>query len=269
MNKPPFKVIAVDMDGTFLDDQKQYNRQLFEQVLDKCDQQDVRFVVATGDPLPVIYNYFKEYGDQVTIVSENGAQISRGEHHILTKTLDRPLVSRLIAYLVDEMGISPVLSGTQAGYFKKQADPQALNWLHHYYVKLNFIDNWHPLPDDEFFQASFLLDDEDIPKAATELRQRFGEVLDITPSGNGSMDITQPGVNKGWALQHLLDDWDLAGENLAAFGDGGNDISMLKLAQHSFAMPNGGKAVKQVADQEAIADNNHDGVLRTILNYFD
>lgn len=267
MNQPPFKVIAVDMDGTFLNDEKQFNRDLFDQVLANCRAQGIRFVVATGDPLPLIQNYFNDYGDEVTIVSENGAQITSGQDSLMVKTLDKPLVARLMIYLIDEMGLEPVLSGTQGGYFIKDGDKEVYNHLKLYYTKSSFVDSWLPLPDDEFFQASFLLADEDVPQAAAELRQHFGDVLDITPSGNGSMDITQPGINKGWALQHLLDQWGLSGQDLAAFGDGGNDISMLKLAGHSFAMPNASQAVKEVADQEAVTDNNHDGVLKTLQEY--
>lgn len=265
MAKPPFKVIAVDMDGTFLDDQKQFNRELFEKLLDRCRELGVRFVVATGDPLDLIQHYFKDYADEVTIVSENGAQITQQQEPLLLKTMDPGLVARLLIYLVDEMGLSPVLSGSKGGYFRQDSDKVVINTLRRYYLKYALVDSWLPLPADKFFQVSFLLADEEVPQAAAELRKHFGDVLDITPSGNGSMDITQPGITKGWALQQLLDQWEMKPEDLAAFGDGGNDVSMLQLAGHSFAMPNGGQAAKAAADQVAIADNNHDGVLKTLL----
>ena len=267
MAKPPFKVIAVDMDGSFLDDQKQFNHDLFEQLLDHCRQLGIRFVVATGDPLDLIQHYFKNYADQVTIVSENGAQITHEQQPLLLKNLDRSLVARLLIYLVDEMGLSPVLSGTKGGYFRRDSDKTVINTLRRYYLKYALVDSWLPLPRDEFFQVSFLLADDEVPQAAAELRHHFGDVLDITPSGNGSMDITQPGITKGWALKQLLDQWEMQPADLVAFGDGGNDVSMLKLAGHSFAMPNGGQAAKQAADKVAVADNNHDGVLQTLLKY--
>ena len=78
------------------------------------------------------------------------------------------------------------------------------------------------------------------------------------------MDLTTPGINKGSAIQILLNQWSLTSDQLIAFGDGGNDVSMLNLAGRSFAMPNGGQAVHEVATDEAVADNNHDGVLKTI-----
>ena len=48
--KIPFKAVAVDMDGTFLNDQRSYDHQLFDQVLTKLEKHDIRFIVASGRP---------------------------------------------------------------------------------------------------------------------------------------------------------------------------------------------------------------------------
>ncbi|VDZ94978.1 Protein ybjI [Salmonella enterica subsp. enterica] len=48
------KLIAVDMDGTFLSDQKTYNRDRFMAQYQQMKRQGIRFVVASGNPvLPV------------------------------------------------------------------------------------------------------------------------------------------------------------------------------------------------------------------------
>lgn len=43
------KMIAVDMDGTFLSSTKEYNRERFAQLYTKMQEQDVKFVVASGN----------------------------------------------------------------------------------------------------------------------------------------------------------------------------------------------------------------------------
>ena len=40
-------------------------------------------------------------------------------------------------------------------------------------------------------------------------------------------------------------------KNLMVFGDGGNDIEMLKLAKYSFAMANAPQEIKSIAHYEA------------------
>ena len=45
----PFKVAAFDMDGTFLRDDKTFDRDLFSRLLDQMLAQAVHVVVASGD----------------------------------------------------------------------------------------------------------------------------------------------------------------------------------------------------------------------------
>lgn len=51
------------------------------------------------------------------------------------------------------------------------------------------------------------------------------------------------------------------------FGDGGNDIEMLKLAKYSFAMANAPQEIKSIAHYEA-PSNQENGVLQILSNYF-
>lgn len=264
MNTTSHQIIAFDMDGTFLTDDKKFNRPLFEQVLQTSKRQGWRLVVASGDPLECLQRYFPNEQDQLTIIAENGAQIVENGQEILTKTLDPHLAHKVINYLVHTMHIEPVISGHRQGYFPKDASPATINHLAFYYPTHQLVDNFDQLPDDQFFQISFLVDDDQIENAVQQLTTQFGNQLVVTPSGNGSMDLTNPGINKGWALTQLLNRWGQSRKDLVAFGDGGNDVTMLQLAELSYAMPNGGEAVHAVATKEAVADNNHDGVLKTI-----
>ncbi|MDF9445617.1 HAD hydrolase family protein, partial [Limosilactobacillus mucosae] len=71
----PFKVVAFDMDGTFLRDDKTFDRELFSQLLDRLLAQDVHVVVASGDQYECLLKYFPTRHEQLTFISENGAHI--------------------------------------------------------------------------------------------------------------------------------------------------------------------------------------------------
>lgn len=264
MSSFPYQMVAFDMDGTFLSDDKKFNRPLFREILAKLNEINSHMVVASGDPLECLLRYFPKEQDQLTIVAENGAQIVDHGQEILIKTLNPALAHEAIHYLVHTMHIEPVISGHKQGYFPKDADPKTIQHLAFYYPQYELVDNFDELPNDQFFQISFLIADDEVAPILKQLTDRFGDQLIVTPSGNGSMDLTTPGINKGWALQQLMNKWNLTSNQLITFGDGGNDVSMLKLANRSFAMPNGGQVVHDVATDEALADNNHDGVLKTI-----
>lgn len=265
----PFKAVAFDMDGTFLRDDKTIDTKRFARILDELTKRGVKVIVASGDQYENLAKYFTpEMIDQLIFVCENGAYVSQHGQPLLTKTLDQQMVAELIPYMVDHLGIIPLLAGVKAGYLSKDLPDDEMKWMKFYFPKHVLIDNFDQLPDDRFFQISFNIDDEEeVKRLLDRIESQFPGKVKATPSGNGSVDLTIPGVDKAFALRYLLKKWGWDAGDLMAFGDGGNDVTMLKLAGISWAMPNGGDAAKSAADQQVALDNNHDGVLAVLDNY--
>ncbi|STD18702.1 HAD-superfamily hydrolase, subfamily IIB [Enterobacter asburiae] len=69
------KVIVTDMDGTFLDDAKQYDRDRFQAQFDQLKARDVEFVVASGNQYYQLISFFPELKDRISFVAENGALV--------------------------------------------------------------------------------------------------------------------------------------------------------------------------------------------------
>ena len=69
------KVIVTDMDGTFLDDAKQYDRDRFMAQFAQLRQRDIEFVVASGNQYYQLISFFPELKDQISFVAENGALV--------------------------------------------------------------------------------------------------------------------------------------------------------------------------------------------------
>ena len=69
------KMIVVDMDGTFLDKESSYNHQEFFKIYQKLKKQNIRFVVASGNPLKQLQNQFPDIKDELTYIAENGGYI--------------------------------------------------------------------------------------------------------------------------------------------------------------------------------------------------
>lgn len=265
----PFKAIAFDMDGTFLRDDKKYDQQRFARILDQLTARGVQVIVASGDQYENLAKYFTPAMiAKLTFVCENGAYVRQQEKPLLVKTLDEQMVAKLVPFMVDELGITPLMAGVKAGYLSKDLPAEMMKWMKFYFPKNVLVDNFDQLPDDQFFQISFTIDDEaEVHRLLKQIEERFPGKVKATPSGNGSVDLTIPGVDKASALRYLLKQWGLAAADLLAFGDGGNDVTMLQLAGTSWVMPNGGAAAKAVADRKAPADNNHDGVLEVLDHY--
>ena len=69
------KVIATDMDGTFLDDKGSYDKERFSQILDAMDARDMHFVVASGNSMSRLKPMFAETVDRLHFVAVNGCQV--------------------------------------------------------------------------------------------------------------------------------------------------------------------------------------------------
>ena len=58
------KLVATDMDGTFLDERGSFDRQRFEKVLTELEQRDIPFVVASGNGMGRLLRIFKGFEDR-------------------------------------------------------------------------------------------------------------------------------------------------------------------------------------------------------------
>ena len=63
-----------------------------------------------------------------------------------------------------------------------------------------------------------------------------------------------------------MEKWQLDASQVMAFGDSGNDIEMLEMAGHSYAVANAERAVKAVAKHLA-PSHQEDGVYQVIEEY--
>ena len=87
--------------------------------------------------------------------------------------------------------------------------------------------------------------------------------LIISSSLYNNIEINMEGATKGNALLWLASYLGISREETMAFGDGENDLSMLKAAGIGIAMANGIEAAKEAADEITLT-NDEDGVAAAI-----
>lgn len=90
------------------------------------------------------------------------------------------------------------------------------------------------------------------------MRQRFPKYT-VARSSDRLLEITQAGVNKAQAIKLLCGARNIPMEQTLAFGDGYNDLGMLKAAGQGIAMGNAPAAVRAEADAVTL-DNDRDGI---------
>ena len=92
-----------------------------------------------------------------------------------------------------------------------------------------------------------------------ELSSHMPLGTEIRPSGLDMAEIAAAGVSKSTGLEIVCQRYGIAASDVVAFGDGLNDVDMLRWAGHGVAMSNAAQMVQDAADSIA-PSNEDDGV---------
>ena len=269
------KVIATDMDGTLLDPKGQLDLPRLEKILDKLDQCDIRFVIATGNEVHRMRQLLGHLAERVVLVVANGARIFENNELIQAQTWDDAMVDRALAhfkgrecqdqFVVTAMNGGFVKKGTVFTELDKFMTPEMIEKL---YQRMNFVNEFDSNLFGGVLKMSMVVGEERLDSVLQEINDLFDGHVRAVSSGYGCIDILQDGIHKAWGLVELLKRWNLKPEQIMAFGDSENDIEMLELAGISYAMENAEEAVKRVATKVAPA-NSQAGVYKVLENWLE
>lgn len=259
------KMIAVDMDGTFLDDNKQYNVQRFARQYALLKQKGIRFVVASGNQYYQLQRYFPDIKDEIAFVAENGAWVSDCNEEIFCGELAKKKVHQILDILAHEPDIAVVVCGRNGAYVHSSASDEVLTMLANHYHRLEKRDDLYDI-DDTIFKFSLNLAHEGVDALLLRLHNKLGELENImhpVSSGFGFIDLIIPGCHKAHGIALLQEKWGISDCEVLAIGDSANDIEMLRQACFSFSMANAVDAVAAVARYQT-QSNNDEGALNVI-----
>ncbi|EKM0526659.1 HAD family hydrolase [Cronobacter turicensis] len=256
------KLIAVDMDGTFLRDDKTYHRERFLKQYAALKARGIRFVVASGNQYYQLTSFFPEIADEIAFVAENGAWVVCEGEDVFNGELSDEEYRHVIDHLMTLDDLEIIACGKNSGYTLNRYDERFKEMASRYYHRLAFVDDLHGI-NDIFFKFALNLPDIQLLKRMDELTEAFEGIVVPVSSGHGSIDLIIPGLHKANGIQMLQQRWGIADSEVVAFGDGGNDVEMLRHAGFGFAMDNAPEAIHKVAPYRAPA-NNQDGVLEII-----
>ncbi|MFD2306696.1 Cof-type HAD-IIB family hydrolase [Enterococcus termitis] len=254
------KMIAVDMDGTFLNSEKDYDREKFNHLYKKMCEQNVRFVVASGNQYYQLKSFFPTIADELSFVSENGAYVVSEGNEIFCGELDPASVKEVLTILADVEGAHTILCGKKSAYVNEQEPDEFVEYGNQYYHRLKKVPDLLEVTEDTLFKFALSFPPEKVQEVLQQLREVVGDKVTPVSSGHEDVDLIIPGIHKAYGLMQLQELWGIKNHEIAAFGDSGNDIEMLKHAGHSFAMSNAQPEVK-VAAKEIILSNDENGVL--------
>ena len=260
--KPTIYLVAVDMDGTLLHNDKSISDYTIN-VLRKIVEKGILLVPASGRPLngmkAAVLNNVK--GIKYAICS-NGAMLMDVQKEKSISETGIPIEKALEALTYLEQFPVAVYVHTDRGTFREEGWEKT--GLSEKYPYIRFSEgNVKDL--GAFLRTSgvkvmkmgaFVLKDG----LAQELLEKGSPIPGIVflRTGDGIIELNSVDASKGNALCTLCKKLGISMENVLAIGDNENDISMLQAAGISVAMENAEDDVKQAAKFVA-GHNEEDG----------
>lgn len=261
----PVKLIAVDMDGTFLNGEKQYNKQRFLQQFLQLKEQGIHFVAASGNQLYTLKNYFSDIQDQIAYVAENGAFVVDQTEEINFAHFDHDVTVTMLTDLSYDYAEGIIFCGKDGAYIGPQTPEHAMPKLHQYFKRLKSVDDLLQI-DDQACKITINTSDYDFDDLTEHLSQKSyiqnGQVRMVS-SGFGFIDLIVPNQHKAYGLSFLQKRWNVTDHEVLAIGDNNNDIEMVTMAGYGIAVDNGIPELKKVADY-IVGHNEEETVLDVI-----
>ena len=269
------KLIATDMDGTFLDERGSFDRQRFEKVLTELEHRDIPFVVASGNGMGRLLRIFKGFEDRLTFVAENGGHIYQKGQTLYRQTLPVPLIREVMDFLQDGVKDCCFMLAHDEKIYMAQGARQPFEDLEAiepaqmaaFLKRITYLPDIKAFPEQEvFYKMGLWVPEPRVPQLVTAFNQAFSGKLNAVTSGYGSIDLMPAGIHKAWGLQRVMDPLGIDPSQVMAFGDNDNDIEMLDLARYSFAVDNASPAAKAAA-RFHIPHHSQGSVLTSIEHY--
>lgn len=263
-----YDLIALDMDGTLLNDDKVIPKENIDAIIE-MQKQGKKVAICTGRPesgaLPFVKDlHLEKYGGYV--LSYNGGRIYdvKNRKILYNKAFPNEYLPKVME-LIEGSSItvsSPLDDKIVAGHAINPLSKTEANIVH---LPFEFHENFVDLGIT--MNKLLLIDDPMvIGKYYPKLRDALEPNLHVFLSEPYFMEITPENVNKGEGLHHLAEITGISIEKMIAMGDSFNDIEMLKEAGLGVAMANSKEGVCEYANIVTVS-NNQCGVAKIIKEY--
>ncbi|MGE1113433.1 Cof-type HAD-IIB family hydrolase [Priestia megaterium] len=241
--KKEFKLIALDMDGTLLNNQQEISKENREAIA-KAQEQGVHVVLSTGRSLLTCREYAQSLQLSSYLITVNGSEIwdESGE-----------LVERK---LID------------AAYIEKMWNLTQEHKLNFWAVTTDKV--WRDKFPEDIASQEWLKFGYDIPDDALreEVLKQIAGISDfeISNSSLTNLEINALGINKAKGIMTVCERLGISMDEVIAMGDSLNDMAMIEAAGCGIAMGNAQEAVKEAADW--VTDTNvNNGVAKAISHW--
>lgn len=277
MTPLPFRALALDLDGTLLDEEGRL-AETTASLLRALSTRGLRIILASGRMTARVLPFADQLGFPVDLVTYNGSEVlahgPSGWSSLSSRSL--PTTALDVVYTLcrtHSVFLNIYSQNTLHGY-NANGD---FGWSTHYETNTgaHYAGKHTLIPDLPRVGIRKLLV-IGTPVERNLLHDSWSPLLSdhcqLTKSNPEYLEILEKGVSKGSALRLWLDHNRMAASDLLAFGDAENDLEMLRLAGLGIAMANATPGLRadhiRSSGRFARWTNAQSGVARELADLF-
>ncbi len=268
---PPYRVLALDLDGTLLTDDLRITDRSRDAIR-RARARGVAVLLASARPPRSMLRYHQQLGLDTPLVAYNGALVwdTVAGKPLFHEPLVRDAARALVVFLrrrdpelnislecSDRWYIDDLTEEVRRAIERYEVDPP-----HGVACLEKVLADEAEAISKVLFRGTMKTVEELLASLPPDLAER----LHVTTSGDWFCEVMAAGATKAaaieWAAAHL----GLGPGSVMAIGDSPNDIPMLRAATLGVAMGNASPTVIAAADV-VTASNNEDGVAQAIDRY--
>ncbi len=270
-----YGLIALDLDGTLLDSEKKLSPRNFA-ALERAAKMGIEIVPTTGRFYAGMPEVIRKLSFVNYAITVNGAEVLDVRTGQVIYRAELPYQQAIdIMHELDQLPVIYDCFMDGAGWMTESLKEKIVEtvWDPHYVKMLYELRRnvpelksflWTRKQDVQKVQF-FTRDMELRQRMLKELEGQFPGII-VSSSTPQNVEINQERATKGQAVLALAEHLNLSPEATMAFGDGLNDMSMIRSAGLGIAMENACQELLEAADY-ITASNDMDGVAEAVEKF--
>lgn len=278
-------LFAIDLDGTVLSNSitNEIHPKTIEGIRMAIDKGHIVSII-TGRPWVSTKEIYEKLGLETIVGNINGAHIHNPHDPFFIDYIRYVNLNEML-YIINDEKLKKITKNYAIegpGWVQLERRDPEIEQIFGFNQLPKFVDgidlNKIPLKpigvilDIDFKKNEAINDIKDSKQLKRYLDRRYGDLAEFNywskgEDGSNIFDITALGVSKSKVISLLLRFYNIDVKNTVAIGDGFNDISMLKIVEHSVAMNNADQMVKDSATFVSSFTNKEGGVGDFIINF--
>jgi Cof subfamily protein (haloacid dehalogenase superfamily) len=266
---PPFRLVASDIDGTLIRSDGKLSPRTTD-VLDRLYSRGIPTVLVTGRPVRWLRQLYDQMVEPLPAVCANGAVVYDPDTdevlHAAPLSVEMLLdVTRKLREVIPDITLAVEVEDGRSFWYE-ETWPLRWDGEHKAVRVLASREELTSVPAVKLLARSAEYGPDEFAELVSST---LGGLAEATHSSSSALvEISAAGVTKAAGLAWLCEREGFTAQDVVAFGDMPNDLPLLAWAGRSVAMGNAHPAVREVADEVTLT-NDEDGVAVYLEKLFD